>query len=49
MTDHMHLNVFNKPTERELKEGGYYEKAKRIVLRQINLEKPLKTLKELDE
>lgn len=39
MMDHMHLNVFNNPTDQELREGGYYERAKRIVLRQINLEK----------
>ncbi|MBS7648578.1 hypothetical protein KEJ17_02890 [Candidatus Bathyarchaeota archaeon] len=49
MLDHMHLGVFNTPTERELKEGGYYERAKRIILRQIALEKPLKTLEELEE
>ncbi|MEM1582979.1 MAG: hypothetical protein QXK89_10815 [Candidatus Bathyarchaeia archaeon] len=49
MMDHMHLDVFNTPIDQELREGGYYEKAKRIVLRQMVLEKPLKTLKELEE
>ncbi|MEM1587329.1 MAG: hypothetical protein QXX99_08235 [Candidatus Bathyarchaeia archaeon] len=38
----MHLDVFNEPTVQELRAGGYYEGAKKIVLWQIVLGKPLK-------
>lgn len=50
MKDHMHLGVFNIPEEAELKEGGYWDKAKTLALRRVTLEEPgLKTLREIRE
>jgi len=48
MQDHMHLGVFNTPEESELKEGGYWDRAKTLALRKVMLEEPgLKTLREI--
>ncbi len=38
MRDRMHLNVFIMPTDSELKEYGYFERAKRSAFIQINSE-----------
>jgi len=47
MEDHRHLGVFNTPEEAELKEGGYWDKARVLALRKIREEAFLhKTLKE---
>jgi len=47
MQDHKELEVFNTPEELELKEGGYWGKAKVLALRKLRLEEfTLRTLKE---
>ena len=47
MLDHRHLGVFNTPEEAELKEGGYWDKARVLALRKIRDEAfRFKTLKE---
>ena len=47
MQDHRHLEVFNTPEEAELKEGGYWDKARVLALRKIRDEAfRFKTLKE---
>jgi len=38
MKDHRHLGVFNTPEEAELKEGGYWDKARILALRKIREE-----------
>jgi len=47
MLDHRHLGVFNTPEEAELKEGGYWDRARVLALRRVREEAfKLKTLKE---
>jgi len=47
MQNHRHLEVFNTPEEAELKEGGYWDKARVLALRRIRDEAfRFKTLKE---
>jgi len=47
MEEHRHLGVFNTPEEQELKEGGYWDRARVLALKKIRLEEfNLKTLRE---
>ena len=47
MQDHRYEGVFNTPEEAELKEGGYWDKARVLALRKIRDEAfRFKTLKE---
>ncbi len=38
MQDHRHSGVFNTPEEAELKEGGYWDKARVLALRKVREE-----------
>ena len=45
--EHRHLDVFTTPSTRELKEGGYWDRAHILALRKVSLEEPShKTLNE---
>jgi hypothetical protein len=50
MKDHRHLEVFITPEIEELKEGGYWDRARVLALQKVRVEEPdLKTLKELEK
>lgn len=40
MEDHRDLGVFTIPTDKELREGGYIQRAHNIALRKIAIDEP---------
>lgn len=40
MQDHRHLGIYTTPTDKELREGGYIQRAHTIALRRIAIDEP---------